>query len=477
MNYSKDSNKRFLSLLVLKEIADNSPTHFYQQIHVFQEQIIQPFKDRNIRVRLAAGEVLSSCLLLMQQRENQKKNDFYYNFLSLIQELPKDNRNESIHGYLVAINSFLNNSMEFCSSSMDSIYSLIRSYFNIKEGYIKESIIQIIPVITRFMSQYASSFITKEYSIEVFEYLMSCTHRENYRGVALKAIGQLALVLPDDAMNRLDDICNLIRECLNAKKLVLIRGIMNRKTRYPCVKDALVCFTNLSCALKERFTDRITRLCNDLFVAGISEDLIEALKELSKHTKDSLDIVQEKLLGELSKVLCGEEDFMQPNPPSFTSKKTKCVHMIPIICREGGFVADMASIELALKTLTSFDLKKRSLYDFVCRCVLPYVDDVNPKIRCLAVEVACRLLLPSDPNEKHYASFLQEYEVVQRLISVGLSDQDSSVRSCLLSMLDERFDPYLIQVGFDSLFHSSLKMYHSCYWVCTMKTTRSERLC
>ena len=108
--------------------------------------------------------------------------------------------------------------MEFCSSSMDSIYSLIRSYFNIKEGYIKESIIQIIPVITRFMSRYADSFLTKEYRIEVYEYLMSCTHRENFRGEALKAIGQLALVLPDDAMNRLDDVCNLIKDCLNVKK-------------------------------------------------------------------------------------------------------------------------------------------------------------------------------------------------------------------------------------------------------------------
>ena len=60
-----------------------------------------------------------------------------------------------------------------------------------------------------------------------------------------------------------------------------------------------------------------------MFAAGLSEDLIDALKELSKHTKDSLDIVQEKLLGELSKVLCGEEDFMQPNPPSLSSKKGK----------------------------------------------------------------------------------------------------------------------------------------------------------
>ena len=165
---AKDTNRKILSLLVLKEIADNSPTHFYQQIETFRGVILQPFKDKNIHIRLAAGEALSSCLIVMQQRENQKKNDFYHRFLELIQELPKDNHNESIHGYLIAINCFLNNYMEFCSCSMDSIYSLIRSYFNTKESYIKESIIQIIPVITRFMSRYAPSFLTKEYCIEVY---------------------------------------------------------------------------------------------------------------------------------------------------------------------------------------------------------------------------------------------------------------------------------------------------------------------
>lgn len=169
----KDTNKTILSLLFLKEIADNSPTHFYQKIQSFQDHILQLLKNKNIRVRLVAGEALSSCLLLMQQRENQKKNDFYYKFLGLIQDLPKDNRNESIHGYLIAINSFLNNSMEFCSSSMDSIYSLIRSYFNTKETYIKESVIRIIPVITKFMNRYADSFLTKEYRIEMYLFYYS----------------------------------------------------------------------------------------------------------------------------------------------------------------------------------------------------------------------------------------------------------------------------------------------------------------
>ena len=76
LQHSKDENKRILSLLVLKEVANNSPTHFYQHIQSFQDSILEPLRDRQILIRQAAGEALSACLVLMQQRENQKKNDF-----------------------------------------------------------------------------------------------------------------------------------------------------------------------------------------------------------------------------------------------------------------------------------------------------------------------------------------------------------------------------------------------------------------
>ena len=47
---------------------------------------------------------------------------------------------------------------------------------------------------------------------------MSCCHRDTYRREALKAIGELAMVLPDDAYNRLDSICAVVKENLNPKK-------------------------------------------------------------------------------------------------------------------------------------------------------------------------------------------------------------------------------------------------------------------
>lgn len=93
---------------------------------------------------------------------------------------------------------------------------------------------------------------------------MSCCHRDTYRREALKAIGELAMVLPDDAYNRLDSICAVVKENLNPKKWGSWGPITNRKPG--AVREALNCFTHMSCALKERFTDKIAKLCNDVAV-------------------------------------------------------------------------------------------------------------------------------------------------------------------------------------------------------------------
>ena len=45
---------------------------------------------------------------------------------------------------------------------------------------------------------------------------MQCMTKDAYCGEALKAVGQMALVVPDDAYSRLDPICAVIKESLNS---------------------------------------------------------------------------------------------------------------------------------------------------------------------------------------------------------------------------------------------------------------------
>lgn len=91
---------------------------------------------------------------------------------------------------------------------------------------------------------------------------MGCTHRDAYRGDALRAVGELAMVLPDDAYSRLNDIIDVIKENLVPKRCAQYKVLIDRKMDH--VEDALNCFTHMSCALKGRFTDKISSLCQDV---------------------------------------------------------------------------------------------------------------------------------------------------------------------------------------------------------------------
>lgn len=165
---------------------------------------------------------------------------------------------------------------------------------------------------------------------------------------------------------------------------------------------------------------------------------------MSSHTRNSLDLVQKHLLEELARVLSGTVSHDHALP-SFNSQPRGRITTYSANGKGSRPAASASDVMLALHTLEIFEFRDMDLFAFVTDHVMPYVDDPRKDIRCVAVRVACKLLLPMDPSSPHQVSFQQEYSQVQKLISVGLSDREYSVRSSLLNALDERFDPYLIQ--------------------------------
>lgn len=59
--------------------------------------------------------------------------------------------------------------------------------------------------------------------------------------------------------------------------------------------------------------------------------------------------------------------------------------------REEQWTCDSNSVTLALHTLQTFELRDVDLFEFVKRCVMPYVDDPSETIRSMAVSVACKV--------------------------------------------------------------------------------------
>ena len=119
--------------------------------------------------------------------------------------------------------------------------------------------------------------------------------------------------------------------------------------------------------------------------------MIETLKEVSKHSQESFVLVQERLLTELSLVMKGTPEYTDDAPAPFIPKKSKWVWLAWVRDRESSWQADPASVSLALHTLMVFDLPIGTLFNFVKRCVMIYVDDSDETIRGMAVQVACKV--------------------------------------------------------------------------------------
>ena len=164
---------------------------------------------------------------------------------------------------------------------------------------------------------------------------------------------------------------------------------------------------------------------------------------MSSHTENSLNLVQKHLLEELGRVL-GGSSHAEHSLPSFNFQlQQKRVLSAPESRLSSS--TPPSNVLLALGALEIFDFCDMNLFSFVTAHVMPPVDSPSEEIRCAAVRVACKLLLPKHPRIVNNNQFQQAYNQVQKLISVGLSDREVSVRSCLLNALDKRFDPYLIQ--------------------------------
>lgn len=84
------------------------------------------------------------------------------------------------------------------------------------------------------------------------------------------------------------------------------------------------------------------------------------------------------------------------------------------------------------------------LNEFVRDVAIKYVEDDDPEIREAAALTCCQLYV-RDPivNQTSYHALQVVGDVIEKLLTVGVSDPEPNIRRTVLAALDERFDPHL----------------------------------
>jgi FKBP12-rapamycin complex-associated protein len=119
----KQESPRYAGVLILKELAKNSPTYFHSHISIVFDNILGPLRDQRVIVREGAAELLAACLEIVTQRERQARSPYLAKILQDAQAGLKQPQPEIIHGSLLTYRELLlhagmvNSFVHYCQSS------------------------------------------------------------------------------------------------------------------------------------------------------------------------------------------------------------------------------------------------------------------------------------------------------------------------------------------------------------------------
>ncbi|KAG6864919.1 hypothetical protein C0991_006407, partial [Blastosporella zonata] len=436
-------SSRYAGVLILKELAQNSPMFFHSHIGSVLEQVLLPLRDQRIVVREGAAELLAACLEVAMQRERPTTIHLHM----LLQEAQLGLRQtalEVIHGSLLTYREVLLHAgmsiSEIFLSTAENIVNL-RSH---RELLIRRTVVALIPLLAAYDTQTFNKFFLHK----AMAHLLAVADKPLEREPALLAIGNTATAVGGDIVPFLDTIMMHIK-----------RGFQERGKNPSVVEPSFQCVTLLAAAVGPNLTKMVHNQLDLMLSCGLSEPLWQALVAITRHIPPLLNTVQNRLLDLISNVLSGTPYIILG-----TLAHGRPRILVAPVSRTAEKSAEL--IALALEILGSFNFTGHVLNEFIHINALPYLDDDRPETRRIAAVTCCRHFV-CDPSTNQASNNAVELinDVLNKLLTVGVADPglltfypsdfsilpliltfaDASVRHAVLSSLHERFDRHLAQ--------------------------------
>ncbi|KAL1921057.1 uncharacterized protein VTP21DRAFT_11692 [Calcarisporiella thermophila] len=424
------------AVLILRELALKAPTQFYAYIPQFLEHIWVALRESKQNIRESAADALSACLHILFQRDTPSKVQLYKKILEEAQKGLRLNTVDAIHGSLLVYKEVLQHAGMFARDMYGEICETALRYKEHRDQLVRRTVTLLIPTLAAYNTQ---TFVDL-YLHRCMSYLLGQLKKERDRSAAFIAIGKVTMEVGSNISQYLEPIVANIREGLAGA------GVGGGKSGVRKARDSdtpiFQCVSMLARAVGPALTKFMHEILDLIFACGLNEPLSIALVDLAREIPPLLPTIQDRLLEMLSMVLSG-----QPYRSS-TIPMTPVTPSVPTQLREMQALEqkDLDTINQALYILATFDFRDRGLEEFVRDCVVPYLEDDSIDIRKSAALACCHLLRSDNTAifERDYANYVVE-EVLEKLLAVGISDPDPTIRLSVLTSLDESFDAYLAE--------------------------------
>ncbi|ORY29148.1 armadillo-type protein [Naematelia encephala] len=420
---------RFAGVLILSSFAHNAPGLFHPHIPRVLDKIWLPLRDSRSLVRERASLLLSDCLDILKTRE-KTPNDIYRKIFEEARSgLRKASSTESILGSLLAFGAMLRNQQISMAEYYRPMCDLTLKFRDSKDVAVRKAVITLFPA----MATYDSDEFEQNYLHRIMAYLMQALGKPTDRDIAYVSIGHMALQLASKMRPFIDDIIKIIKDHLRQ------RG----KKNAPNESTIFQCLAMLTSAVGPMLTRQMHEVLDLMFPWGLSDSLYKALRTIAEHIPPLLRTIQERLLDSLSMILLGQpfRPLGAPSPPGAPTS-TRDLNLLQ--ASPGGPSPDL--VALALMILGSFDFTGHKLNEFVREAALPYLENDSFEVRRAAVLAATKLFI-NDPICSQTSTHSIEIvsDVLEKLLTVGITDPNPNIRRTVLENLDAKFDRHLAQ--------------------------------
>ncbi|KAL3082736.1 hypothetical protein niasHS_010538 [Heterodera schachtii] len=443
--------RRLASVILAKDLALFTPSHFFQRATAFFNDIFRVLRDPKLNVRLAAAEAFHAALAVTSQRETKHKKEWYKksfheacrsDFASL--GLPLD---DCVHSSLLIFNELLR--------IADYEYEQIRIHHSV-DGPIVQlgsragSIIGQNPIgwlIEKIRPATVESSTSRTLIIDCFfsEVVKRCMDALPSKSAHCQAI--LLEILPrlanftdssnshpfqnvQEAADHFIAINNKFPQALLTLGLLSLNRPLEMRTRIPRIFQILIqhmqiavnkkkqmpmldfhCLSLLIQSQKSHLCERVRESLPLMFSTGISEGLIQALHVTIEHIPELKADVFDGLMDHLYQLLMD-----RPRPSKLAPPTPPPIPIGPIQPK------NIPQTQLALKTLGEFNFSRHSLQMFLRYVALGYLTSDSTKIRLTSVFSCGEMLKP----------FVDIYEHVQTEQKAELYSLIRNVLECLV---------------------------------------------
>ncbi|KAF2267940.1 ARM repeat-containing protein [Lojkania enalia] len=429
LQLERSENRRFAAVLILRELAKNSPTLMYQWIAQIFEVIWVALRDPKVLIRESAAEAISACFEIISPRDSQMRQQWFNRVYDEILKGFAQNTNEAIHGSLLTMKELLDKSVMFMNEQKykETVETVLK-YRDHRDALVRREVVLIIPI----LASYSPTEFATKYLHQCMLHLQGLIRKDRDRDKAFVAIGQIANAVGVAIAPYLDGILGFIQEGLVAK--ARNRGAINEAPIFQCL-------SMIAAAVGQALSKNVERLLDPIFSCGLSDALFQALVDMAHYVPPCRPIIQEKLLDLLSQILAGRHflplgnPYQGSTPPQIWTRDHKDPQQIAQ--RE-------AEIALALHTLGSFDFTGHILNEFVRDVAIRYVEADNAEIRKRAALTCCQLFV-KDPIVHQTSTHATKVvgDIIEKLLTVGVGDVEAEIRWEVLMALDARFDRHL----------------------------------